>query len=373
MHKLIPEVSVIMSVYNGIPYLQESIDSILNQSFTGFEFIIIDDCSTDNSWDILSKYAEEDERIKLYKNEVNIGLTKSLNRGLRLAKGEYIARQDADDISLSTRFEKQVSFLQEHSEIVLSSCDIEFINAEGQTIDKCQRHCEPDLIAWYLLFYNRLGGHSQVMFRRSPVLNIGGYCETYRYSQDYELWCRIAKIGQIAILPEVLLQQRFHNQKISVLKSTDQENYVLEQIKTNIQSLIGEEISLEEAKELRGFWLGHWWPRFFPNSNKVEKIHSIIKQTQLNFVQQNGYDSSLTRQLHIRIGKQFLYWIRTPLSQRQNLRGKLIISVYALNWCPLGVPGSWLRWLKNSLFYKLRTIAKLRHRLIFKNIFRSST
>ena len=373
MNKLTPKVSIIMSVYNGLLYLEESIESILNQSFTDFEFIIIDDCSTDNSWDILNKYAKKDTRIKLHKNEVNIGLTKSLNKGLRLAKGEYIARQDADDISLPTRFEKQVSFLQEHSEIILLSCDIEFINAEGLIIDKCQRHCKPDLIAWYLLFYNRLGGHSQVMFRRLPVLNIGGYCETYRYSQDYELWCRLIKIGEIAILPEVLLQQRFHNQKISVLKSAEQENFVLEQIKENIKSLTNKEISLEEAKDLRGFWLGHWWTRCFPDSNKVGKIHSIIKQTQLEFLRQNGSDSSLSRQLHIEIGKQFLYWIQTPLSQRQNLLGKLIISIYALNWCPLGVPGSWLRWLKKSLFYKLRTIAKLRHRLISKLAFRSFT
>ena len=372
-----PKVSVVMSVYNGSCYLRESVDSILNQTFTDFEFIIIDDGSTDNTWEILTKYAEGDRRIKLYKNEENIGLTKSLNKGLKLAAGEYLARQDADDISLPTRFEKQVSFLQEHPEIVLASCDIELINAEGLTTDRYQRHCEPDLVAWYLLFYNRLGGHSQVMFRRSPVLNIGGYCETYRYSQDYELWCRLTEIGEIAIIPEVLLKQRFHNQRISKVNGAEQENFVFSRIKQNIQKLIGEEISLEEAKVLQGFWLGHWWSRCFPDSHKVGKIHSRIKQIEQKFLQKNiqlnGSHSRLSRQLNIEIGKQFLYWLQAPLSQQQNLLGKLTISFYALNWYPLGVPGSWLQWFKKSLFRKLRTLVRLRHRLISKVNSRSFT
>lgn len=92
-----PLVSVVMSIYNGVPYLRESTESIQNQIFTDFEFIIIDDCSTDNTWEILTEYAQRDQRVRLFKNEENIGLTKSLNKGLKLAQGEYIARQDAND------------------------------------------------------------------------------------------------------------------------------------------------------------------------------------------------------------------------------------------------------------------------------------
>ena len=101
-----PKVSVVMSVHNGSHYLHEAVESILNQTFTDFEFITIDDFSTDSSWEILTKYADQDQRIKLFKNEENLGLTKSLNKGLKLAQGDYIARQDADDVSLPERFEK---------------------------------------------------------------------------------------------------------------------------------------------------------------------------------------------------------------------------------------------------------------------------
>lgn len=373
MNKSLPKISVLMSVYNAIPYLEESVESVLNQSFTNFEFIIIDDCSTDNSWEILRKYAEKDARIKLHKNQENLGLTKSLNKGLNLATGEYIARQDADDISLSKRFEKQVELLDLHPDYILASCDIELINAEGSRIAIDRRSCEPELVGWYLLFYNHIAGHSQVTFRKEPVVNLGGYLSTRRYSQDYELWCRLAKIGKMAILPEALVQQRRHSKSISADKKSEQEAYSLNQVRDNIKLLIGEEISLEEAKDLRGFWLGHWWPRYFPDNNKAEKIHSTIEKIQLKYLQQNGSDSSLSRQLHNRIGKQFLYWIQTPVRREQNLLGKLAISAYALKWCPLGIPGSWLRCLKNSLFFKLRPIAKLRHRLISKLALRSST
>ncbi|PSO83704.1 MAG: hypothetical protein BRC41_11810, partial [Cyanobacteria bacterium QH_9_48_43] len=101
------KISVVMPVYNGANYIREAVESILNQTFTDFEFIVIDDCSTDRSWEILTKYANQDQRVKLFKNEENLGVTKSLNKGLKLAQGDYIARQDADDVSLPERFEKQ--------------------------------------------------------------------------------------------------------------------------------------------------------------------------------------------------------------------------------------------------------------------------
>ncbi len=112
-----PRVTVLMSVYNGEKYLREAIDSILNQTFKDFEFLIIDDGSTDSSADIIRSYT--DFRIRLIQNEKNIGLTRSLNKGLKLAKGEYIARMDVDDISLPIRFEKQVSFLDKYEDVKL--------------------------------------------------------------------------------------------------------------------------------------------------------------------------------------------------------------------------------------------------------------
>ena len=130
-----PLVSVIMSVYNGEKYLVQAIDSILNQTYQNFEFIIIDDCSTDNSSHILQEYAQKDSRIKIIKKEKNIGIKgfiKNLNLGISIAKGKYIARMDADDISLPERFQKQVDFLENNPEITLVGAQLNLINEQNK-------------------------------------------------------------------------------------------------------------------------------------------------------------------------------------------------------------------------------------------------
>lgn len=360
MSRLTPKVSVLMSAYNGSRYLCESIESILNQTFTDFEFIIIDDGSTDSTWKLLTEYADKDQRVRLFKNEENIGLTESLNKGLKLAEGEYIARQDADDVSLPERFEKQVTLLDKHPEFVLVSCNLELIDSEGSIIGKYQRACEPDLVPWYLLFYNRLAGHSQVMFRRKPALDLGGYSQIYPHNEDYELWCRLVKVGKITILSEVLLQHRMHNQSISFNKRLEQKAYNLNQVRHNIKKLIGEEIKLEEAEDLSRFWVGHWWRNHFPDSQTVGVLHSRLKEICWAYIQQNAqqnssYDPQMSRQLRILIGQQFVCWIKV-LSIRRSLLSKLRISLYAFAWHPLGVLNCWLREFGKVRLLLLRTL-----------------
>lgn len=340
-------ISVVMSVYNGSRYLRESVESILAQSFTDFEFIILDDGSTDSTWKILSEYAQQDQRIRLYQNEENIGLTKSLNKGMNLAQGKYIARQDADDVSLPNRFEKQVARL-DCPEVVLVSCDLEIINAQGKTVSKYQRACDRNLVPWYLLFHNRLAGHSQVMFKREPVLQLGGYSSDRRYSQDYELWCRLVKVGKIEILPEVLQKQRLHGESVSVKKGSEQKAYSLNQVRDNIKQLTGLEISLEDAAELKGFWTGYWWPDHFPPSHRASWMHSSLKQTYQGFLQQSwlAAEPKSVDRLRLVIGEQFLRWIQAPGTQKRSLPkllAKLNISYFALAWHPQGVADSWSR------------------------------
>lgn len=358
MNKATPKVSVLMSVYNGSRYLRESIDSILNQTFSDLEFIIIDDCSTDDSRDIISEYAEKDQRIVLITNPKNIGLTKSLNKGLKIAKGEYVARQDADDISLPNRLAKQVSLLDKQLEVALVSCEIEYINSEGHTIGKDQEACVPELVAWYLLFYNRLAGHSQVIFRHQLAMNLGGYSESYRYSQDYEFWCRIVKVGKIFILPEILLQQRRHNQSISLAKSSEQESYALTQVKRNISELIGQEISLEEAKYLMKFWMGQWTQSLL-SGQKVAIIHPKMKEIFSAFLQQqmqtNISHHNMSYQLRIIIANQFISWIQA-LIIKYSFMEAILVSLYALNWYPLGVLKYWYQGIKNVINRKFNLL-----------------
>lgn len=204
-----PKISVIMSVYNGEEYLREAMDSILNQTFTDFEFIIVNDGSTDNSLKIIETY--NDERIGIINNEKNIGLTKSLNKALKQAKGEYIARQDADDISLPNRFEKQMKYFEENPEVALLGTSAYIIDETGEIIQKCVVLAKPSIKS--LLKKNRFS-HGSVMVKKEIVDKVGGYNDLLRYSQDYELWLRIAKCYEVRNLTQMLYKLRSHNENI---------------------------------------------------------------------------------------------------------------------------------------------------------------
>src|SRR5438105_464155 len=130
-----PQVSIVMSVYNGQPFLEETVKSILSQTFTDYEFVIIDDSSVDDTWEVLTRYADHDQRLVLRRNERNMGVVLSLNRGLDLAKGKFIVRQDADDISLPQRIEKQVNYLEAHPECGLVGTDLQFVDINGVPLD----------------------------------------------------------------------------------------------------------------------------------------------------------------------------------------------------------------------------------------------
>lgn len=202
------KVTVLMPVYNAGAYLEHSIRSILGQTWTDFEFLIVNDGSTDNSRDIVLSF--RDARIRLIENSANIGLTKSLNRGLKSAGGEYVARQDADDISCPARLERQVKFLDAHPDVVLLGTRARAVDEKGAPTREQRLRIPVGLhaIRWYLMFQNAFV-HSSVMFRRTIVWEkIGGYNESFERAQDYELWSRIARTHAVENLPETLIDHR---------------------------------------------------------------------------------------------------------------------------------------------------------------------
>lgn len=207
-----PRISVIMSVYNGERYLREAIDSILNQTFKDFEFIIVDDGSTDNSLSIIQSY--RDKRLKLIKNEKNIGLTKSLNNALKTAGGEFIARQDADDISLPDRLEEQIRFLVQHPDVALLGTGVFAINEEGKLLRRETPLSNPVKKLWQ---HNQFV-HGSVTLKKKVIDELGPYHELFRYSQDYELWLRIAKSYQVANLTQPLYKKRSYNESVQATK-----------------------------------------------------------------------------------------------------------------------------------------------------------
>lgn len=206
--------TVLMSVFNADQYLQPAIESILNQTFTDFEFIIINDGSTDNTSHILASY--KDSRIKIVDNVRNIGLTKSLNKGLELARGKYIARMDADDISLPDRFAQQLTFLNRSNGIHCVGCDNIIINDDNQETGEIKwPHGKKANISAIASCTNPVG-HPNVIYRKDIVMKIGKYDENYPTCQDLELWFRFYKYGYITDnVPQRLLKLRKHDKQIS--------------------------------------------------------------------------------------------------------------------------------------------------------------
>ena len=207
-----PAVSVVMSVYNSASYLKEAVDSVLAQSFTNFEFVIVDDGSTDRSSQILSAYAAQDPRILLITQE-NQGLPAALNAGMAAARSEIIARMDADDIMLPDRLAKQLSYLRAHPEATVVSCLAHYINGKNRVIGKNYTNlltvadCQRSIANGELIFCL----HPGAMFHKQPVVEIGGYRSAMIYAQDIDLWNRLADQGHYTIvMPEILMRYRVH-------------------------------------------------------------------------------------------------------------------------------------------------------------------
>lgn len=200
-----PRVTVLLPVYNGEGHLRESLESILSQTFEDFELLVIDDGSTDRSASILASC--EDPRLRVVRNRTNIGLPRTLNRGIGLARGEFIARQDADDISDVRRLEKQVAFLDAHPEISLVGSAFAEIDSYGVVGEKVVLPTAPDEIRWDLFFYCTFI-HSAVTIKRQVLRSVGGYDDAYAYAQDYELWTRLSKTEEMANLESCLVWYR---------------------------------------------------------------------------------------------------------------------------------------------------------------------
>ena len=209
-----PDISVIMSVYNGEEYLEEAIESVRNQTFENWELIVINDCSTDSTAKILTDFSLKDERIKVHTNEVNLKLPASLNKAVSLSSGKYIARMDADDICLPDRFEKQYKFMEENCDVALSSCRFMTVKNGVYMSGGAGGRCDNNALRSMLLVANPIL-HPGVI-AKSEVMKRFNYDTTLTCTEDLELWTRMAAKNQkIQILPECLLIYRLHDKQIT--------------------------------------------------------------------------------------------------------------------------------------------------------------
>ena len=199
-----PKVSILMPVYNSAEFLREAIESMLSQSFKDFEFLIVDDGSTDGSAGILAEYVEKDSRIRIIRNEKNQGIVYSLNRGLKECTGEYIARMDSDDIALKERLDKQIAVLDKNPDIIALGGAISYIDSRGNELGVIRR-CTVDKS---LITQNPLL-HPAVMLRRETLERSKlAYMEKYRYAEDYFLWLQLSRLGKLGALDDIVIKYR---------------------------------------------------------------------------------------------------------------------------------------------------------------------
>ena len=294
---IVPKVSVVMSVYNGEKYLRESIESILNQTLSDFEFIIINDGSTDNSLDILKSY--KDDRIVII-DQKNTGLGKALNNGINESKGKYIARMDADDISMPERLKLQYEFLEKHPEFLPVGSNVEVIDEDSNYV-----YTSDQLLNWKEIkdklpldpFY-----HSSAMFLRSAYNKANGYPDI-RKSQDTVFFNRMSHSGEFYNLPQALIKYRLTPFAISAY-----DNYNARRINNVILKIIEKD--------------------FYTNNNGVKKEYV----DEIEHIMANVKKQSKKYKYHLHLAKKYLWNNYQPRLARQNLIKSFKLKPISIMW-----------------------------------------
>jgi glycosyltransferase involved in cell wall biosynthesis len=258
-------ISVLLPVYNSARYLQVAVDSILSQSFENFELLALDGGSSDGSLSILRKLAAQDRRIQILSRD-NCGLVLSLNEMIEIAGGRYLARMDSDDICRPTRFAKQVDYLNSHPECVAVGSRSLFIDPQGMPIcEHLNELAHDEIDSAHMSGAGTRICHPSVMMRREAVIQVGRYDETYRYTEDLDLFLRLAEIGKLANLAEVLIEYRHHLASLCYTKVDEVKEYRERAVTaarrrrrvTSISELPGPAAKAESSLDLHRKWA--WW------------------------------------------------------------------------------------------------------------------
>ena len=223
MHSINPKVSFLMSVYNGEKYLEKSLISIKNQTYKNYEIIIVNDASTDKTLSIIKKYKKFFQSFKIINNKENIGLTNSLNLAAKFAKGEWLARLDADDVCHNLRLDKQLKLCLSNKSIALVGSGCNFIDSKSNFLFSKSYGSKSEEIISKLEKVNAFFPHSSALINKSIFLELGGYDEFFKFSQDYDLWLRISEKYKIAASRDFLVDIRIHNNRISSKKTRNKQ------------------------------------------------------------------------------------------------------------------------------------------------------
>lgn len=266
-----PRITVLMPVYNAEPYLREAVESILQQQCGDFEFLIVDDGSTDRSVEIIDSY--RDPRIRVAQNGRNLGLVAALNRGLELARGALVARMDADDVALTARLARQLAVMEAEPAVVLLGSHVEVIDEAGNRVTVWRFPTSDPLIRWSLLF-ECCFAHSAVMFRREAVRAAGAYTPGIG-AEDYDLWVRLRSSGEFRQIPEVLQRHRLRQDGLYRRFEARHHQHALALMRAQAEELLGQSPPLEGLA-----WLFQGTARCepLPSADAVRRTGELVMQ-----------------------------------------------------------------------------------------------
>lgn len=308
------KITVLMPVYNCEKYLRESIESILNQTFNDFELIVINDCSTDQSREIIKSY--DDERIVLIENDKNLGISESLNKGLAIAKGKYIARMDGDDISFKNRLVKQYEFMEKNKDIGLCGTHVEVFNKSNSRIHRCPIENEEIRV---LQIFNSAFAHPTVMIRNRILKKYNlKYDSYYDGMEDYHLWIKISEVSKVANLNDVLLKYRDHDNQVTKKMTKLQLLRSRELREINLSKL-----SSDFTNEEMNCFLGYCHNTIFKNERDILTVFKIFDTLILKNKHKNIYNQEVLE----RIISDNVYW--SIRKYKEETKKKLNYNEYA--------------------------------------------
>jgi glycosyltransferase involved in cell wall biosynthesis len=287
-----PRISVLMPVYNVQNYVSEAVESILNQTYSDFELLILDDCSTDKTADVISQF--HDKRIRYHRNETNLGLSENLNVGIRISKGEYLARMDGDDISMPTRLEKQVAILDKHPEIGICGTSFQFFGTRNDTIIQPKQY---DDIKIKMLFGCVV---TLVVMRKDIFIDNNLWYQTDAFpAEDYKMWADCLHVTKIFNLSEVLFLYRMHEMQISTSKAIAQKQ---KSDKVRLEML--DWLSPNFTKEDKVFFCEQFVPGLMYLETEYVKFQLFVKKMLDENEEYNNFNSirlktQLQKQLRI--------------------------------------------------------------------------
>jgi glycosyltransferase involved in cell wall biosynthesis len=320
LNKKSPLVSVVMAVYNGQTYLNEAIESILNQTFIDFEFIIINDGSSDNSLAIINSYT--DKRVICIDNFDNMGLIYSLNKGIEIANGKYIARMDADDISCVNRLMEQVDFLENNESVGVLGCNYIQFNENSETEYLAIQNQEEIMSN---MIFNASVIHPSLLIRKSVLVDqLIIFNPSYKHAEDYELWSRLIFLTQFSSVPKTLFKYRVHNKQVTSVHNIEQQNsanlvresiltkvgFVFSKSELNIHCKLGISQFLIDFNDLID--AEKWLKSLLCQNNNIKKIDlSVFKKV----ISKQWIDTCGNTNLGL---KAFLFYFKSDLSKLAN-------------------------------------------------------